>query len=494
MNDLKNKAISGMFWSFLQRFGTKGISLLTMILLARILTPKDFGLIAMIMIILQISQAVIDGGFNLALIQKKDADDDDYSSVFYINLIGSFILYVLVFFTADLISYFFDQPLLTKLIRVLSLVFIVNAFSFVQETKLTKEIKFKTLAIIHIPSVIFGGVVALVSAFGGLGVWSIVFMQLSTRLTYTIQIWIYSNWYPRLKFNWKKAKMLFSFGSKLLISNIVTAIYNNIFVVTIGRFYPVSSVGYYQNATNLTITPASTLTSALTGVFFPVFSQIQDDNPKLKSGYKRLLQDTFFLVCPVFVLSGLLAKPLFGILLGDKWLPAIPYFRWLCVVGVLYPLNVIKLSIPNIKGRRDVFLKVEMIRRIAVTIAIAGSIIFLNENIINLLIIQAFEYVFMFFLFGYYCGVFIQYSIFEQIRDLLPIFLLNILTGVIVFCLVLFLKDLSDINLFTIGFGAGILFYYGASSVLRFSWYLDLRSIFLNRVRSIAFVQMFSKI
>lgn len=452
--------------------------------MARILTPKDFGLIAMIMIVIQVSQAIIEGGFSLALIQKKDTDKEDFSSVFYINLVLSIVLYGIVFLFSPFISRFFNQLILTKLIRTLSLVFIINAFSLVQEAKLTKEIRFKTLAIIHIPSVVIGGIVGIVMALMGYGVWSLIFMQLSTRLAYTIQIWWYSGWNPSLSFNRKKARGLFSFGGKLLISNIVTSIYNNIFVIIIGRFFPLKDVGYYQNATNVAITPASTLTSVLNGVFFPVFSQIQEDNVRLKSGYKRLMKIAFFLVCPIFVLAGLLAVPLFKVVFGIKWLPTVPYFRWLCIVGILYPLNVLKLSIVNIKGRSDVFLKVELIRRIIVSVVIGLALILLPSHIMILLMIQAGEYVFMFVLFGYYCGKFIQYSVWEQTKDLLPIFFLNILMGVAIYSLVYFLAFLPDMILCIVGFITGGIIYWALSRLFKVTSYMDLQTICFNYIKA----------
>lgn len=410
----------------MQKVGSRGITLVVMILLARLLTPKDFGLIGMLMIFIQISQAFIDGGFNLALIQKKDTDEEDYSSVFYINLIVSSILYIGLFFSAPLISAFYDQPLLTSLTRVLSVVFLINAFSYVQEAKLTKEIRFKTLMYIHIPSSLIGGIVSVVMAFTGFGVWSIVAFQLVSRFTYAVQIWIYAKWKPLLVFSWRKAKRLFAFGSRLLIAKIIGVLYNNIFLVVIGKFYPVSSVGYYQNAFNLVNTPSNTITSVLGSVTFPTFSSIQDDNKRLKAGYRRVMQQAFFWLCPAYVFAGVLASPLFLILFGTQWLSAVPYFRWLCIVGILMPLNNYNLNIVNVKGRSDVFLNLQLVRRATTILAV---VIVFSWGIVALLIVQAASCVFTFILFSYYSGKFIDYSLKEQVLDFLPILLLSLIIG-----------------------------------------------------------------
>src|SRR5690625_1617749 len=266
MPSLRDKTISGIFWSFLQKVGSRGISFVVMILLARLLTPKDFGLIGMLTIFIQISQSLVNGGFKFALIQKKDADEKDFSSVFWINLIVSTTLYLLIFLSAPLIADFYNQPILTQLVRILSLIVIINAFSIVQETRLVKNIRFRTLMMVHLPSTLFDGIIGVTLAYLNFGVWSLIFYQLINRLAFAVQIWIYAKWKPLFSFDRHKVSKLFSFGGRLMISGIVTKIYNNIFLVIIGKFYPVSSVGYYQNSFNLVSTPSGTLTEVLKNV------------------------------------------------------------------------------------------------------------------------------------------------------------------------------------------------------------------------------------
>jgi O-antigen/teichoic acid export membrane protein len=474
MTSLKDKTISGMGWSLLQSIGGRSISFMVMIILARLLTPENFGLIGVLLIFIQLSQSLIVAGFNQALIQNKDTDEEDYSSVFWINLAVSIILYMILFLTAPLIAAFYNQPILTNLARVLSLVFVINSFSFVQETRLSKEMRFKILSIINIPSLVLGGAVSVIMALNGFGVWSIVAMQLVSRLAYVIQIWLFSKWKPQFIFNIIKVKKLLSFGSKLMFSEIIHIFYQNIYLVIIGKFYPLSSVGYYQNASNLVNTPSYTLSGALNLVAFPVFSSIQDDNRRLKAGFKKIIQHALFWVTPIFVLAGVLAEPLFRFVFTEKWLPAVPYFQWLCIVGIFTPINSFNLNILNVKGRSDLFLKLEILKKAIITIGIIAAIPF---GIMALIIFQAVNSILMFLINSYYSGRFIQYSILEQLKDVMSIFLLSIGVGIIIYFLNQTQLGFSDFVQLFFGFGVGVILYWISAKYWKFTPYLDIQHI-----------------
>lgn len=482
MPSLRDKTISGIFWSFLQKVGSRGISFIVMILLARLLTPKDFGLIGMLMIFIQISQAVVEGGFSLALIQKKDTDELDYSSVFWINLLVSIILYLIVFFCAPFIAEFYEQPVLIKLVRVLSLIFVINAFSIVQEARLTKEIKFKTLMMVHIPSTLIAGGISVLMAFNGFGVWSLVAYQGMNRFAYAVQIWLYAKWKPQLIFQWQRIRSLFNFGSKLLIAKIIGVIYNNIFLVVIGKFYPVKSVGYYQNSFNLVNTPAGTITSVLNNVTFPAFATIQDDNSRLKAGYRKVMQQAFFWTCPIYVFAGVLAMPLFDFVFGAKWLPAAPYFQWLCIVGILAPLNNYNLNIVNVKGRSDMFLKLQLVRRGITILAIMTVFSF---GITALLIVQAASSIFTFCLFSHFSGKFIHYPLKEQLKDILPILMNGLFVGIIILILdYLFDEVLSNFFRLLIGVLIGIGMYWLLAASFKIDAYLETKQVFSTKIKN----------
>lgn len=468
-----------MFWSLLQNVGGKSIMFIVMIILARLLTPEIFGLIGMLMIFVQVSQALVVGGFNQALIQKKDTDEEDYSSVFWINLSVSILIYGILFFAAPLIANFYDQPTLIELTRVLSLVFVINAFSYVQEARLSKKMQFKTLTLVNIPSTIIGGGVGVSMAVMGFGVWSIIALQLATRLAYAVQIWIYSRWQPLWAFNIARIKALFSFGSKLMISGVINTIYQNIYLVVIGKFFPLSSVGYYQQASNMVQTPATTFSGALNKVTFSAFSTIQNDNKKLKEGFRKIIQQVLFWLCPTFVLAGVLAEPLFRFVFTEKWLPAVPYFQWLCTVGVFLPLHLYNLNIVNVKGRSDLFLKLEIFKKTIVTI---GIIIAVPLGIQALVIFQAITSVLLYLANGYFSGRFIQYSIPEQIKDIAPIIGLSIVVGIIILIWDRHASSFPDLIRIIIGFGIGGGLYWFAARFLKFAPYLEFKFIFQTRL------------
>jgi O-antigen/teichoic acid export membrane protein len=475
MTSLRAKTISGMCWSLLQNIGGRGISFVATIILARILTPEIFGLVGMLAIFIQVSQALVMAGFNEALIQKKDTDEKDYSSVFWINLGMSLLIYTVLFLLAPFIADFYHQAILTDLTRVLSLVFVINAFSYVQEARLRKDMRFKTLTVIHLPAVVIGGFVGIIMAVQGLGIWSLVAMELVSRLTYAIQIWIYAKWRPLFSFHRAKAKRLFSFGGKLMFSAILNAVYQNIYLVIIGKFFPLSSVGYYQTANKVVNTPSVTLSSALNSVVFPAFSSIQDDNKRLKEGYKKIIKQLFFWMCPAFILAAVLAEPLFRFVFTEKWLPAVPFFRILCIVGILYPMNAYNLSIVNVKGRSDLFLKLEIIKKAFTTI---GILVAIPLGIWALLIFQAISSVFAYFVNSYYSGRFIQYALAEQLKDILPALLLSIIVGGIIFLVNQSLNGEPDFIRLLSGFGLGVCLYALTAKYCRFSSYQDIAYIF----------------
>ncbi|MDN3492045.1 lipopolysaccharide biosynthesis protein [Winogradskyella bathintestinalis] len=429
---LKEKTISGIFWSFLQQVGGKGLGFVVTIILARLLTPEAFGLIGMLVIFIQVSEVIVQGGFNLALIQKKEIDDLDYSSVFWINLITSLALYIIIFFGAPYIASFYGHPILEQLVRVLSLVFVINSFSIVQETKLRKELNFKTLMLVHLPSTIIGGIMAIFMAYRGYGVWSLVALQVMNRLLYTIQIWIHARWKPQIIFRWDRIKILFDFGWKIFLSGIIGRVYNNTFQIIIGKFYPAASLGYYQNSITFVRKPSETLSAVLRNVTFPAFSTIQSDHKRLKSGYKKIMQQTFFWLCPVFVFAAVLAVPLFDVVLGSKWLPAVPYFRWLCIIGIINPLSKYNLEILNVKGRSDLFLKVQLVERIITVLAVLAVFKF---SITALLVVMAANSLLRYGLFSYFSGRLIDYPSSEQFKHILPTFLISIAVGIGIACL-----------------------------------------------------------
>ncbi len=456
MASLKNKTVIGVFWSLLQNIGGKGITFIVTIILARLLTPEIFGLIGMLMIFIRLSEILVQAGFNEALIQKKDTDSEHFSSIFWINTSVSIIIYIILYLAAPGIAKFYDQPILIKLTRILSLVFIINAFSYVQEARLQKEMRFRTLTIVHFPSIIIGGLVSVIMALNNFGVWSLIALQIVTRLAYTVQIWLYSKWKPSFNFNINKARGLFIYGSKLMLSRIINTIFVNSYIVIIGKFFPLSLVGYYQNSNKLVRVPATTFTDALNKVTFSAFSSIQHDNKRLRNGYRTVTMQAFFWVCPTFIIIAVLAEPLFGLILGKQWIPSVPFFQLLSIYGILYPLNVLNINILNVKGYPGVYLKITIFKN---CIRLIGIFLALPYGIWAILSAEAFTVLLIYLLNGYYGGRLIGYFLKDQIIDIIPIVLISLVSASIAYFVTSVLSFANSIIIVSSGIITGYITY-----------------------------------
>lgn len=419
---LKDKAISGVFWTFGQQVGVQGVNFIVQIILARLLLPEAFGLIAMIQIFMAIGQTLMDGGMTSSLIRTKNPDQRDYSTVFLINLFSSVLIYLILFFTAPFIASFFNQPLLTLIIRIYTFSFIIQALVGVQTTRLTKEMNFKLQMYMQIPSTFIGGVSGIVLAYKGYGVWSLVWMQLISTTLFMLQHWFWIDWKPSLIFDKQKLKYHFNFGYKLTFSALLTALYTNSFTLVIAKMFSATQLGFYNQANTLRMYPVRNLTAALQKVTYPLFSSIQDDNQKLKSVFKRITLLVFFIIYPVMLLLILTAEPLFRFVLTEKWLPAAPYFQILCISAIVYPLSMYNLNIVLAKGRSDLHFKLEVIKK-------GGSVLFLlliiPFGIWGAIYASAISMFIHAFVNSFYSGRLINYPITEQLKNVFPIFLIG---------------------------------------------------------------------
>lgn len=427
---LKQKAVSGIIWTFAQQFSVQAINVVIGLVLARILLPSEFGLIGMMAIFVAIGTTLMDSGMTMSLIRTNNPDNDDYSTVFFINLIFSIIIFGILFFVSPFVAEFYNQPILKPLMRVYTLAFVIRALVGVQTTKLSKELRFKEQMLMQIPSTIIGGISGVYLAKNGYGVWSLVWMNLIQASLFAIQHWIFSGWYPNLKINKAKFKHHIGFGYKLTFSGLIDTIYTNAYNVTIGKLFSPSQVGYYTQANNLQSLPVENISRALSKVTFPMFATIQDDTAKLKSAYRKLLHQVIFGVAPMMVLGILVAKPLFLLLLSPRWEPAVPYFQILCITGILHPFHVYNLNILNIRGRSDLFLKLEIIKKAFITVGIITS---LYWGIYGLLIFRVIDSIFAFWVNTIYSGKFIDYPGVQQIREVLPCIGISFFTGLVLY-------------------------------------------------------------
>lgn len=413
MTSLKKQAVSGVFWTFTQQFSVQIINFVVQIILARLLMPEMFGLIAMLSVFISIGQTLMDSGMTSSLIRTKEPDQLDYSTVFMTNMIISIAVYLITYAGAPWVAKFYNQPILKDLLRVFSITFVIRAFVAVHVAKLTKEMNFKTQMMLQIPSTIVGAIVGVSMAYMGYGVWSLVFLNLTQTIVFTIQNWIFIPWRPSFIFNRNKFGYHFKFGYKLTISGLIDTVYNDIYRIVIGKFFNPTQVGYFNQAETLRLFPVAQLTSVLGKVTYPLFSNI-DNDIRLKEAYKQTMKLALLVVIPVMLLLIVVAPELFRFLLGEKWLPAVPYFQVLSIASIVRPIGTYNLNILKVKGRSDILLRLEIIKKIIGVVLIAIALPF---GVMALAISHVvFSYIST-VLNMIYAGRFIKFPLWEQIYD-----------------------------------------------------------------------------
>jgi O-antigen/teichoic acid export membrane protein len=481
MISLKQKSINGMLWTVSERFSVQAVQLLVQIVLARLLEPAQFGLIGMLLIFIAVTQSIMDSGFGSALIQKKDADQTDSSSIFFFNLLLGVVLASILFLTAPLIAQFYLQPELIPITRVLSLTLVINAFSLVQTSLLAKKLDFKTQMKISFLAMIISGVIGIAMAYQGFGVWSLVAQLVSKSLFQAIFLWLFNDWRPSAAFSYLSLRSMFSFGSKLLISGLIDTTFNNIYQMFIGKVYSPADLGYYSKAKSVELTAIQATSSSLGQVLFPSMVHLQNDLDSLKKAYRKTIRLSLFLHFPLMIGLWAVADPLFRLLLTDKWAPSIPYFQILCIAALLYPLQVLNLNILKVKGRSDLFLKLEIIKKATVVLAI---VLTYRHGIIVMLYGQIITSIISYLLNSYYSGVLIGYSQWDQIKDLVPSFGSAVIMGIVMY-LVGLLPNESHLLKILFQTITGILVYYLISLKASSSELAEVKSIMINAINQI---------
>lgn len=429
-DSLKNKALKGASWSFADNISNSGITFIVGIVLARILSPAEFGIIGMITIFIAISNSIMDSGFSSALIRKQDATQIDYNTVFYFNLCISLLLFIILYLLAPLISNFYETPILSNVLRVMSLILIINAFSIVQRTLLIKNVDFKTQTKASLISSVLSGFVGIFMAMKGFGVWSLVWQQLSRQIIYSGMLWLFANWRPRLIFSTKSFKNLFGFGSKLLISGLIDTIYNNVYYIIIGKFYTANQLGQYTRAEQFNSIFSTNLTTAVQRVSYPILSKLQADQDRLKDAFRRVIKITMLYTFYCMFTIVAIAKPLIMTLIGDKWIEAAEYLQIIGFYGMLYPLHAININLLQVKGRSDLMLKLEIIKKIiSIPPIILGIFLGIEIMLAGAVVVS----IISFFLNSKYAGKLINYSSFKQIKDIFPFFIFSFIAAIITY-------------------------------------------------------------
>lgn len=421
-DSMRSKTISGMIWSMADLISKQGIQFIIQIALARLLLPEEFGIIGMMTIFIALSQTIANSGFSTALIREAHVEEDDYNTVFFFNMLMALGLYGLLFLSAGAISAYFGEPKLLAVIRVLGLIVIVDAFAMVQRTKLARAIDFKTRTRINVIATFISGGVAVFMAFRGYGVWSLVARNLLQQSVVALLLVGHNRWLPSLTFRVETFKRMFGFSWRLLASSLINTLYKNIYYVIIGRYFSAVELGYYTNGRKLRDTASQSVTTSIQRVTFPVLSQLQGDDVKLKKGTKKIIKNTVFITFPVMAGMAAIAGPMMGVFMGEKWVASVPYFQILSLTGLFFPLHAINLNILQVKGRSDLFLRLEIIKKVITTVAIVLVLTF-DMTILELLWVGVLNSVIAYIINSHYSAKLIRYPIGEQVRDILPILL-----------------------------------------------------------------------
>lgn len=442
-------------WSAVERFSVQGIQFVLTIIIARLVSPSEYGLIAMLGIFLAIAQTFVDSGFSNALIQKKDRTEVDFSTVFYFNIFIALVVYGILFVSAPSIASFYKEPALTTVTRWVGLSLILNGLSVVQRAKLTVRVDFRTQAKASLVAVIISGLIGVLLAYQGYGVWALVFQTLSSSFLNTLLLWTFAKWLPLWCFSWVSFKSLFSFGSKLLLSGLLHTIYINLYSLVIGRRYSAMDVGFYNRACQFSGFPSINIVTIINRVFFPLLCEIQDDNEHLRISFIRYLRMSCFIVFPLMIIMAVLSKPFILFLLTEKWLPAAELLSILCFAYMWYPVMVVNNQILNVKGRSDYFFYAEILKKV-----IAIAILFITLPFgVRMLCWGIVVYNFFDMVIIIYFSkkvVFVNY--WEQIYNIIPLFFVSLLTGGMVYLSIQFF-DGNLLGELAIGSLIGLLVY-----------------------------------
>ena len=428
-SDLKKKTLSGMIWSFVQRFGTMAISFVSNIVLARLLTPDDYGTIGMLMIFIAVANTFVDGGFGSALIQKKEPTQEDYSTIFWWNMFLSIVLYGLLYLGAPAVARFYNLPLLCDVLRVQGIVLIINALSIIQQNQLRKQLKFKRLATVTVISAILSAGAAIILAYIGWGVWALVAQQLMLSGFTAIQLWVLNKWYPLLIFSKESFKQLFGFGGFILVSNLINTFCNNVQALLIGRYFTPSVLGYYTQARKLEELASTSFSSIVDQVSYPVLAECQNDIDNLRAVLKKLLLCIAFITIPIMAILAINAHALIIFLYTNKWVECVPYFQILCIAGVAISMQgVLYYAVASLGKSRELFIWTIIKRGLALLVILAGTF---SGGIYGLLIGTVLSSWIVYLSNAYLCSKHIHYTFTQQLLDLSPIVIANLISYLI---------------------------------------------------------------
>lgn len=428
-NNAREKVISSLFWKFAERIGAQGVNFIVSLVLARLLAPKDYGLIALITIFISISNVFVQSGFGTALIQKKDADDLDFSSVFYFNIVMSWILYCIMFIAAPHIANFYSEPELKLVIRVLSISLIIAGINSVQQAYVSKTMQFKKFFFSTVFGTLGSAMIGIYLAYRGAGVWALVVQQLFNAIVSTIVIWFSVKWRPKLQFSFKRLKTLFSFGWKMLVSSLLDTTYNELSSLIIGKKYSSEMLAYYNRGKHFPELIINNINGAIQSVLLPTLAENQEQKQRVKEMVRRSIVTSSFIIFPMMIGLATTSEAVITILLTEKWLVCVPFMQINCAIYALYPIHTANLQAINALGRSDIFLKLEIIKKV-VGLVVLVITIFCFKDVMAIAIGTCITSVISSFVNAFPNKKLLNYSYLEQIKDIFPSIMLSVVMGV----------------------------------------------------------------
>ncbi len=469
---------SSLVWKFAERSGVQGVQFLVQVILARLLDPQQFGSIALVMVFVNLAQVFVQSGFNTALIQKKDAEEEDFNSVFCLSLVVSFLLYLVLFLASPAIGRFYDDEVFAPALRILSLTLFFGALNSIQNAYIARNLMFKELFICSLVAVLVSGVSGVVVAYRGLGLWALVIQHLVNQVTVTLSLMYVVSWKPRTLFSRERVRALFSFGGKLLLSQLLNSLYTDLRTLVVGKMFSPAALGYYNRGQQFPSLVVSNVDGSMQAVMLPTLSAHQENRSQVKSMMRRAIKSSSFLIFPTMAGIAAVAEPLVTSVLTDKWLPCVPFIRIFCMSYALMPIHTANLQAINAVGRSDVFLKLEVIKK---TLGLMVLVISLPFGIYAIAVGQVVSGILASFVNAYPNKRLLNYGYWEQWADMMPSFGLAIVMGLAVYALDGI--NLAVWQLLALKVGVGMIVYLGLARLLRVESYTYLREALVEMLR-----------
>ncbi len=459
---LRGKVLSGLFWKVLENGGVQIVQFVISLILARMLGPERYGTIALLLVFIAIANVFIQSGFQTALIQKRQVDDLDYSSVFYLGLGVALLLYAVIFAGAPAVAAFYHDPELKSMLRVLALMIFFGAVVSVQTAMVSRKMEFRKMCAASLLATCLSGIAGVIGAYRGLGTWALVVQQLGTQFLLMVFLWVLVGWKPMRAFSFSRVKALFSYGWKLLCSSLLDTVYNNLYTMVIGRIYQKDVVGYNNRCNQFPQLIVNNLAASIQAVMLPAFSASQEDKERMKAMVRRSIVTSAFVIFPMMAGLVAVAKPLISIILTEKWLPCVPFLQIMCVAYAMWPIHIANLQAINALGRSDIFLKLEIIKKALGLAVLAVSIPF---GIYAMVWLKASTDFVGTIINAYPNKKLLNYSFLEQWRDVFPALILSVVMGAIVYSLQFFIHN--NWILLTAQISGGVLIYGGLAWIFK---------------------------